>query len=479
MLPRSMSGAGPLEEIRTQVLAEERRRRDRARRKHAHGFVRRLSAPADFPNARSRRPSSRRTLVASALRVLAQPLDLATVSTGRGIHVIKHASLCLALCCGLASTASALAAPKDALPLPTGCALADRPPSSKASSDGAGTSFPPPQLDVSTPFEPAVFSAGGYRYLVYELRLLNLSDEAMPITGVDIMASNANSEHLLLSLSGAALHERLRLIGDGAIDGAQPLQTGRAVTAYLCLAFERDTRVPSQLRHRVILGDAIAEGPVVGVHRDSVKVLASPVRGDHWLADNGLALDRHHRPGLFVAGGSAQISRRYAIDWKRRIDGDFQAGDPLDVHTYHAYAQPVFAVADATVVRAIDGLPDNVPRTAAGFTPALPLSMETLAGNTVVLDLGDGQFAHYAHLQPGSVAVKAGQRVRRGQPLARIGNSGDARWPHLHFQISTGPDIMASEGLPFVIDRFRAKDAGGHWSTRALEFPLAGDEVAF
>jgi murein DD-endopeptidase MepM/ murein hydrolase activator NlpD len=143
-----------------------------------------------------------------------------------------------------------------------------------------------------------------------------------------------------------------------------------------------------------------------------------------------LALDLHHRPGLFVAGGLAQISRRYAIDWKQRINGHLQSGDPLDVRTYHAYAQPVFAVADAVVVQAQDGMPDNTPRTAAGFAPALPLSMETLAGNYVVLDLGEGQYAHYAHLQPGGVNVKTGERVRRGQALARIGNSGDARWPH-------------------------------------------------
>jgi murein DD-endopeptidase MepM/ murein hydrolase activator NlpD len=103
--------------------------------------------------------------------------------------------------------------------------------------------------------------------------------------------------------------------------------------------------------------------------------------------------------------------------------------------------------------------------------------MASLAGNTVVLDLGDGQFAHYAHLQPGSVIVKEGQRVRRGEPLARIGNSGDARWPHLHFQVTTRPGVMSSEGLPFVLDQFHAKGPSGNWSIRQKEFPLAEGEL--
>lgn len=391
----------------------------------------------------------------------------------------EHTSALYALLAGLAFSAPALAAPTATLPLPTGCDTAHRTAPAAPTTHDARPAFPPVQLAVHTPFEPSAFSAGGYRYLVYELQLLNHSEQALPIQGLDILAPTEKGEDLLLALSGAALYERLSLIGGGRIDENQPLQAGRAVTAYLCLAFAHDAPAPDRLRHRIALAGASAEGPIIRIAQRAVKTLSSPVRGDHWLADNALALDRHHRPGLFVAGGAAQISRRYAIDWKRRIDGQAQSGDPLDVRSYHAYAQTVHAVDDALVVQARDGMPDNVPRTAAGFTPAVPVSMDSLAGNTVVLDLGDGQFAHYAHLQPGSVTVTVGQRVRRGEALARIGNSGDARWPHLHFQITNGPGLMDSEGLPFAIDRFRAKDGAGHWSQREREFPLSGDEVAF
>jgi len=177
-----------------------------------------------------------------------------------------------------------------------------------------------------------------------------------------------------------------------------------------------------------------------------------------------------------VPGGVAQIARRYAIDWKIYQNGQMYAGDARDVRSYFSYGQEVLAVADGEVVQARDGMPDNIPRTAAGFTPAVPISMDTVAGNFIVLALGDGQFAQYAHLQPGSLRVKTGDRVRRGEVVARVGGSGDARWPHLHFQVADSPDILASEGLPYLLDQYRLKVADGEWERRANEFPL-GDGV--
>lgn len=75
-------------------------------------------------------------------------------------------------------------------------------------------------------------------------------------------------------------------------------------------------------------------------------------------------------------------------------------------------------------------------------------------GNHVVLDLGGGRYAFYAHLRKGSVAVHPGDRVRRGQVLAKVGNTGNTSAPHLHFHLMDGPSVLGSEGIPYVIDRF-------------------------
>jgi murein DD-endopeptidase MepM/ murein hydrolase activator NlpD len=100
--------------------------------------------------------------------------------------------------------------------------------------------------------------------------------------------------------------------------------------------------------------------------------------------------------------------------------------------------------------------------------------MDNLAGNFIVIDLGDGQYAQYAHLRPGSVKVKVGDRVRRGQHVAQVGISGDARVPHLHFQVADSIDFLAGEGLPYVFDEFQL-DGQRH----TAEYPTDGAVVSF
>ena len=76
------------------------------------------------------------------------------------------------------------------------------------------------------------------------------------------------------------------------------------------------------------------------------------------------------------------------------------------------------------------------------------------AGNHVVVDIGEGRFAFYAHMQPGSVRVKVGDKVKTGQVLGLLGNSGNTDSPHLHFHVMDGPSPLVSNGLPFVFNSF-------------------------
>jgi murein DD-endopeptidase MepM/ murein hydrolase activator NlpD len=72
----------------------------------------------------------------------------------------------------------------------------------------------------------------------------------------------------------------------------------------------------------------------------------------------------------------------------------------------------------------------------------------------VILDIGGGNYALYAHFQPGSIRVKEGDRVERGDVLALVGSSGNSLAPHLHFHVMDGPLSLASNGLPYVVDSF-------------------------
>src|SRR5208282_5646237 len=143
---------------------------------------------------------------------------------------------------------------------------------------------------------------------------------------------------------------------------------------------------------------------------------------------------------------------RFAIDWMRLDDkGRLLNGNAADVHSYSDYGAEVLAVADGKVVATLNDLDDQKP----GVLPDIStLTLQNVDGNHIVLDLGNGVFAFYAHLQRGSIEVSVGDHVKRGQVLGKLGNTGNTSAPHLHFHLMDGPSTLGSNGLPYVIDSF-------------------------
>ncbi|MFC8571417.1 M23 family metallopeptidase [Streptomyces sp. NPDC057245] len=193
-----------------------------------------------------------------------------------------------------------------------------------------------------------------------------------------------------------------------------------------------------------------------GKAREPVGV-APPVTG-RWSALNSPA-DRTPSHGLHTYG------QTFAIDLVAEPEPGarprFRALWPLARHArdFPAFGAPLLAVADGTVVRVDDGQRDHLSRTSL---PALLYLMTVegsvremtgvrrIVGNHLVVDLGDGTHALYAHVRRGSFAVREGDRVRAGQPVARCGNSGNSTEPHVHFQLMDGPDPDTARGVPFT-----------------------------
>jgi urea transporter/murein DD-endopeptidase MepM/ murein hydrolase activator NlpD len=143
--------------------------------------------------------------------------------------------------------------------------------------------------------------------------------------------------------------------------------------------------------------------------------LAAPFLG-RWVCTQGV-------DGAFTHQGPW----RHAFDFEvRGRDDETSRGRGLSLPDYHCYGLPVLAPAAATVVEVVDGVPDS---------PIGKPNVEENWGNLVVLQHGIGLFSLLCHLQPGSIQVKQGQVVRRGEELARCGSSGRAAVPHLHFQL--------------------------------------------
>ncbi len=82
------------------------------------------------------------------------------------------------------------------------------------------------------------------------------------------------------------------------------------------------------------------------------------------------------------------------------------------------------------------------------------MTFRNVPGNSVTLDIGRGHYAHYMHLQPGSLRVKVGDRVRRGQVLGLVGNAGSSFLPHLHFEVTNSPVLLSGDGVPYVFKSF-------------------------
>lgn len=104
-----------------------------------------------------------------------------------------------------------------------------------------------------------------------------------------------------------------------------------------------------------------------------------------------------------------------------------------------AFGRDVVAPADGTVTFTADGIPDNVA----------PGEMDEyfVPGNTIGLDHGDGEFSFLCHLKMGTLKVHRGDRVKRGQPIAQVGNSGRSSEPHLHWHL--GSNVRLGVGQDF------------------------------
>ena len=335
-------------------------------------------------------------------------------------------------------------------------------------------------FDLQVGTAPSAVPVDGSRLLVYELHVTNYANAALLPTRLDVLDAG-RPERPLVSWAGAVLLARTAIAGSGRPpEAAQGLAPGMHAVMYVEIVVPAGESVPRQLTHRLAY-EAIApdatksdarrpagvQGGNVSVERRQPVIISAPLRSGPWIAIYGALFPRGHRRVLFALDGQVGIPARFAIDWIRLDAGGRHArGDEHDVANWLGHGEDVLAVADATVVATRNGFPES--RTLDNPAHAL----DEASGNFVSLDLGEGRYAHYEHLEPGSVRVRPGDRVRRGQVIGALGFSGDSTGPHLHFHVSDGAAPLAGEGQPFVIDgydllgRYRSLDefaAGKPW----------------
>lgn len=307
-------------------------------------------------------------------------------------------------------------------------------------------------FDIRVPKEPTAVASDGRNHLIYELRITNTGRRGYGIKRLEVSAAG----EMLAAFEGETLRSMTARVGTAG-DG-RSISAGGQTIVYVQVSTPGQ---PRELEHRLLLtgADSLDQVPtdtltgyVVSVDGRAAPVLRSPLAGGPWLAANGPGNTSGHRRTAIPLEGRARIAQRFATDWVLYgADGRLWQGDSTRNENWYGYKAPLHAVAAGTVVAVLDGVPENVPLSP---TRGVPVTLETIAGNHVILDIGNGLFAFYAHIVPGTITVTVGDRVRAGQVVGLLGNSGNSDAPHLHFHLGDRGTPLGTEGLPFVIDGY-------------------------
>jgi peptidase M23-like protein len=168
--------------------------------------------------------------------------------------------------------------------------------------------------------------------------------------------------------------------------------------------------------------------------------LTFPLKGNFIVANGTVLEGGHHEWSQMFASDILALGPTYnalATEGEKNSD-------------YAGWGRAVLAPARGTIVYARNDVPDNAAPGVIDMAALekLPDQPWPLAGNVVVIEHDEEEFSLLAHMQKGSVRVKAGDHVEAGAVLGLLGNSGQSEVPHLHYNLMDGPVLFKSDPLP-------------------------------
>ncbi|MGO9455128.1 MAG: M23 family metallopeptidase [Candidatus Binataceae bacterium] len=312
---------------------------------------------------------------------------------------------------------------------------------------------PANQIKVEVLHQPNPLVAGNRVWLSYELQLTNFASQPITLNSLQLTGHPGETSY---SIGGSTLSSIVEPIGS-PVQNLLTIAPGSAVLIYVWMQIASAAPLES-LDHKVTYqmdGESAPrteDGPPVGIDQAPAIVIRPPLRGGSWAAINGPSLTSSHRRVPVISMGRIFFPQRYAVDFTRiGPDGKTFSGDQQKNQSYHSYGADVLAVADGKIVTVDSDMPDGVPHGGLAAV-AIAKTVMLASGNRIVLYIGNDRYAMYCHLMPGRITVKPGDIVRRGQVLAKVGDSGNCNQPHLHFQVMDGPSLLSASGVPYGFD---------------------------
>ena len=104
--------------------------------------------------------------------------------------------------------------------------------------------------------------------------------------------------------------------------------------------------------------------------------------------------------------------------------------------------------------------------------------LHPIIGNNIIMDCGNNVYAEFAHIQKNSIRVIAGENVKKGEILGKVGHSGNSTAPHLHFQFMDSCNLLKTKGIPFVFEKYEILN-NGSWKYVYNCIPTDKDRIRY
>lgn len=183
-----------------------------------------------------------------------------------------------------------------------------------------------------------------------------------------------------------------------------------------------------------------------------------PFQNELILIKDGNDYYSHHRRVDLASAEQFNVTRhgnRYAYDFCPVNDkGELFKNSEELLENWFGFGKDVYATADGTVVETYNETIDSkVGEIDFSYRDAAS-NHKLIYGNYIIIDHHNGEFSGYMHLKKGSVKYQTGDKVKQGEIIGQLGNSGDSFIPHLHYQLSNATTLLNSDGIPIYFSNY-------------------------
>jgi len=288
----------------------------------------------------------------------------------------------------------------------------------------------------------------------YEIYLTNFSTDTLRLKEISIIDIDESS--IYFKISKSELKDRYTAIGSKTKDTIMQLNPSCSGIVYIELNLQNHQL--KNIAHRITFEVTNKENPEEVTIQTSESncsltqlVLDAPLKEGIWAAVYEPFWEQGHRRVIYTVNGRARIPGRYAIDFIQiNSDGKYAKDDENLITNWLGYGVDVVAVADGIIASINDSFPESQT-----LSEHPKYTADRATGNYISLKIGNNKFVFYEHLQPKSIKVKVGQKVKKGDIIASLGFTGQTTGPHLHFHVADADSPLGAEGIPFVFRQFQ------------------------